>query len=347
MTSLPTAVLANRDALRAGFEHAIRIAMHEAIRRAAPRRPEEPDIICMLVLEGTRYLGRTLSAVLGNAGMSCTLASVFCHQRPEVRFNGGGCELGDVLFVHRHRSLDPERSTNSALLLQAKKSESSTYEISAGDLQQLRLYTQWPQFTYHRSGPMLNGIKRNIQPKSAHPGAQYLLIDDSSHDLARSGVLGLPGTYCMAVSPAQKLLLSHWSLADALIDFLVGLTGRPFLDDPSTDGSNWSAVVHDLLAHAKQHVFTRRRSGVSGASRRADIQWAASSEDGASRIVDDGAQWFEPTSGAGLLYEFVKLVKHFGESNNGDQPPGRGADDEGESGSVSVILIETHDGEAQ
>lgn len=122
MTLLPDLVMANRSALRAGFEHAIRIAMHEAVRRTAPkRRPEEPDIVAMLVLESTYYFAAMLGAVLRFGAIDCMLSSVFCHQRPEVAFHQGRCELGDLLLVHRHIARNPDHSANTALLLQVKK----------------------------------------------------------------------------------------------------------------------------------------------------------------------------------------------------------------------------------
>ncbi len=344
--TIQKAVMSNQMALRAGFEHALRIAMHEAMRRTQPGRPEEPDIVAMLVLEGTRYLAATLGAVLRSDGIDCRLTSVFCHQRPEVEFAHGRCELGDILFVHRHHARDPEDSTNTALLLQAKKTHREIYEVDSSDQAQLRLYTEWPRFTYRRSGPSLNDLKRDLQPKSAHPGAQYLLIDDLGHDLALTGMLGLPGTHCTAVAPARRRLFSHWSLADALIHFFAGPTVRPFLDEPDVDGSDWSRVVHDLLAHAGQHVFNRKRSGVNRASRRADAPWSVASEDGACRIAWGGGGWSE----FGYESEIAERLAPFASRRDDDRRPPkhpeRDAEDDG-GGGVSVILIETRDGDGQ
>ena len=347
------AVMTNAMFLRAGFEHAIRIAMHEAMRRTLPKRPEEPDIVAMLVLEGTRYLAATLGAVLRSVGIDCRLSSVFCHQRPEVVFVRGRCELGDILFVHRHHARDPEDSTRTALLLQAKKTHLDRYEVGPGESQQLRLYTEWPRFTYRRSGPSLNGQQRDLQPKSAHPGAQYLLIDDLGHDLALSGMLGLPGTHCMAVAPARIEMSSQWSLADALVQFFAGLTGRSFLDDPDQDGSDWSRVVHDLLAHARQHVFNRTRSGVNRASRRADAPWSVADEDGACRIAWGGGGWSEFGRESGDELEFeLELAERFApfaSCRDDRRPPNHPDHDagDGDGGGVSVVLIETRDGERQ
>lgn len=347
--SLQRALYANQQALIAGFEHAIRIAMHEAMRRTLPNRPEEPDIVAMLVLEGTRYLAATLGAVLRADGIDCRLTSVFCHQRPEVVFEHGRCELGDILFVHRHLARDHEDSMNTALLLQAKKTHLDSYEVGRGELHQLRLYTEWPNFTYRRSGPHLNGMRRDLQPKSAHPGAQYLLIDDLGHDLALSGMLGLPGSHCMAVAPARRRLFSQWSLADALIHFFAGLTGRTFLDDPDRDGSNWSRVVHDLLAHAQQHVFNRKHSGVNRASRRADASWSAADEDGACRTALGGGSWSEFGRESGDEFELAVRFAPFAsrrDDRHPPKPPDRDAEDD-DGGGVSVVLVETRDGEGR
>lgn len=164
--------------------------------------------------------------------------------------------------MHRHYGRTHHATHSNALLLQAKCTSQSSYTIPANEQVQLRLYQHWPRFTYVRSGPQLNGQVRDVMPKARHDGAQYLLIDDGTSGLTQSGRLGLPGTHCIGMWPAQSRLYPHVSFAEALWSFAIGLTGRPFEDDPSQDPSNWSQVVWDLLQHSLRYAFNRRRIGI-------------------------------------------------------------------------------------
>jgi hypothetical protein len=252
MSLLKQSLLANRRALEAGFEQAARVAMHEAFRRCGARKPQEPDIVAMLVLEGARHIAGTLRAVTGPFGMRTTVSSVFCHQRPEVLFNRRGyrpdrCELGDILLVHRHCNVRGGTMESNALLLQAKLCGNGAHRVPANEQHQLRLYQHWPLFEYSRSGSRLNGQTRNVTPKTRHDGAQYLLIDDGSLGPAMSGLLGLPGTHCMAVWPAEPVLYPSIPIGEELFRFFLGLSGRPFLNRVSANANNWDTVVWDLL----------------------------------------------------------------------------------------------------
>ncbi|GAI15023.1 unnamed protein product [marine sediment metagenome] len=67
-----------------------------------------------------------------------------------VRFSGMRqeyCEVGDLLWCHVHTDSDGDVIRN-AILYQAKKTSLQPYTISGRALDQLNLYTKWPQFTY-------------------------------------------------------------------------------------------------------------------------------------------------------------------------------------------------------
>lgn len=328
----------------AGFEHAIRIAMHEAHARSIASPPEEPDIVAMLVMEGTPYLANTLREVLSPHGLHCTVSSVFCHQRPEVRLNTGDrCELGDILLVHRHYRRGVIR--NNALLLQAKRCGDNGHGVAANERPQLHLYQAWPQFTYVRSGPGLNGQSRDITPKQRHGGAQYLLIDDGAEGLALSGRLGWPDTYCMSVWPASNPLLPFFPFSGELFRMVLGLTGRTFEDDTALDPSGWSQVIWDLLGHSLRYAFNRKRIGVRRQPRAAGDPLTSPPSLINLCMAGDGVQGGDESARfqlQSLLRRTIGRRPHRdGEPPDVKLPPEDLPDDE--IPGVSVILIETGD----
>ncbi len=343
MNALIPTLLTHEPVLKAGFEHAIRIAMHEAMVRSVKPKPEEPDVVAMLVLEGMPYIANTLRAVADTQGIRSTVSSVFCHQKPTVEFNRphGRCELGDILIVHRHSDFRGRLAHSNALLLRAKMSSGSSYSIPYAEKHQLRLYEKWPRFKYVRSGRRLNERVRDIGPKARHDGAQYLLIDDSAlvHHAA-SGLLGFPSTHCMAVWPAAPVLYPYFSLADELIRFMVGVTGRTFVDDDSKDPTGWSTVVWDLLEHSLSFVFNRKNVGVVANPRFGRSPRSSSITGMNFCMVGDGVV------GGGAVEQQQSIFERISGLRDNNRPPNRDdllEQDADELGGVSLILIETQD----
>ncbi len=250
-------ILRNRFPLAHNFEVAIRDSVLWAWANSTGK-PHEPDFIASLVVNATPVFCKILNAVFAGQPVSLSMASVFCHNKPTVGFKAGACELGDILFVHRHLSRSGN-ATNQSLLLQAKMTDRQETTISSsGDRVQLSLYTDWPEFEYVRSGS-LNGEKRDVTPKTPHAGAQYLLVDSRGPANPESGMQGIPGTHCMAVWPAERILFTSETLAGVIVEFILGLDGRRFLDYYSSDASGWSQVVWDLLKYGAGNVFRRGR----------------------------------------------------------------------------------------
>ena len=327
-------ILANMSSLYSAFEHAIRIAIHDAHKSASPNKPQEPDMVAKLLLESVPYIANALRSVLAPSGITTTISSVFCHQRPMVEFirGGGRCELGDILFVHQHRN-NSGIARNNALLLQAKMCGKEKHIIAASnELVQLQLYQQWPQFKYYRTLG-LSGFKRDVIPKNKHLGAQYLLIDSNDRFSAHSGMLGFPGTHCMAVWPAGKILYANNSLADELIHFFLANSGQKFFRKWESGFSDWSQVVWDILSYAQDASFNRKNIKVSNQSRHANdqISFCCSMFDGQDKFGDEAAS------------SISSHLNHFFDFS--DQPPTKinFQSDDGESGGVSIVLIETVD----
>jgi len=129
-----------------------------------------------------------------------SVTGVYCHQRPIVDIGESKSpEIGDLLLVYRERNNGIDRL--NSLLLQAKTSNKQTLQVSSSERHQLKLYEQWPKFTYCRAGK-LNGTTRDILPKTINDGSQYLLIDT---DPMTNGLMGLNETFPMGVLLQTKL----------------------------------------------------------------------------------------------------------------------------------------------
>ncbi|MBS3915551.1 MAG: hypothetical protein KG003_13735 [Bacteroidetes bacterium] len=166
-------------------------------------------------------------------------------------------EIGDILFVYVYTDKSGSKQFNS-LLLQAKISTKMTTVIAANDQHQLRLYSDWPLFTYKRAG-RLNGVKRDILPKAINDGAQYLLIDDNPV----YGLSGMPGTFPMGCATPARTLSINSDLANEIIDFLKFKSGRAFEQNPATTKDDWTKMIWELLDVTKAKASKRRNAGLT------------------------------------------------------------------------------------
>ncbi len=337
----------NREELIGSFHLAVIYGILNTWKRCVQLNtvPQEPDFVAGLVFESTPIIHSALSSVLGPRGISTSISSVFCHQTPQVSFDSNpasSCELGDILFayVHTPRVGQPRRN---AVLFQAKASSKQPYRIKREELDQLRLYIDWPDFTYTRS-TRLNGQKRSVTPKTPHSGAQYLLIDDRFHDDPMSGLLGMAGTYPVGCCMPDEHLRDHNHLASELFNLFIFSTGRPFEDrSAAASKRDWSQVVWDLLITGVKKAFNRRNSGRRGTPRSC----------GGTLENLDGIS-FSRASSLTACSTVGEIVGHGAAqafySNSRNIPPdfnveGLGTDDP--EGGVSVVLIETSERESE
>ena len=180
-------------------------------------------------------------------------------QKPTVNINTSkNPELGDLLLVYVDKDSSGKKVINS-LLLQAKISNSSVMTVSNADLHQLKLYKEWPKFTYHRADA-LNGEQRDIQPKTINDGAQYLLIDNDPHT---NGLLGGEGTFPMGCAIPDRILKIDESFACEIVNFLKFKAGRVIDNDYHTTKDDWSRMIWDLLSIAAGKVSKRKNAHLS------------------------------------------------------------------------------------
>lgn len=331
-----------REQLRHAFLQATIHGMLSTWRRCEflQTKPQEPDFVAGLVIESTPLIHSALWSVLSPSGVSISMCAVFCHQTPQITFNSSpsaSCEVGDLLlaYVHTPRHGTPRRN---ALLFQAKASAAQPYRVRGTEKDQLRLYTEWPEFTYSRSS-FLSRRKRSVTPKAPHSGAQYLLIDDRPFWEPGAGLLGIPGTYPVGCCMPDNFLHDHSDLAAELFNLLIFRTGRPF-DDKETaqKGEDWSRMVWDLIESGVRKAFNRKNSG--------RYQQPRTDRDAVKTL--DGVSFTRTTSWA--CCDTVREVidprstrRLFDEGD--DVPPNEVPPDERsdaqEGRAVSVVLIET------
>lgn len=238
-------IRSKRKLLKTGFDAAVTDALVDAKDRSLKSSPEEPDFVASLVSELPNKIRKTLSVAFPKDHFE--VSGIFCHQKPIVHIGmNKNPELGDLLLVLQIKSGNEDRF--NSLLLQAKKTSKTVYKIPSSEYHQLELYTKWPEFTYLRAG-ILNKTKRNIIPKAATVGAQYLLIKEN--DISGSN---------LSVAPAASQLSPVNTFSETLISFLAFTTGRSVesIDNKSTD--DWTNMIQDLLRVAKQSSYTRRNS---------------------------------------------------------------------------------------
>ena len=323
-------------------ERAIIYAVQAAWLRCNQQPPEEPDVVAALTVDMTRMLGTHWGSFFEQFGICFSLFGVYCHQRPKVTYanmpsHHDSCELGDLLIVHCHhpRHAPTERT---AILLQAKV-RPDHHRIASDDYHQLRLYEQWPEFSYTT---ILRGISRDITPKHAHAGAQFLLIDERPPWDISSGIGGWPGAFPLGIAIPAPILSIYRPFQLCLTEMLLGVAGRPVKDKQEAyEGSGWSAMVWDLLQSAVEKAFNRRHAGYhkqprgifGSASNHSDGQFMAFCTPGETRQVSSTIRRILGEGGVGMLYTT-------GDAEPPTELPPEGEYHDQQSG-ISLILIET------
>lgn len=224
-------------------------------------RPQEPDYVAALSTNFVRDFFNILVAVFPNYDFS--VLGIYCHQKPIVDIKlPKKPELGDILFVYADRKRKGKMVLNS-LLLQAKISSSPLLKIHPSEVHQLELYKKWPEFTYYRAGE-LNGITRNILPKTINDGAQYLLIDDNP---LTNGIFDSKEMYPMGCAIPDDILCINDSLSNELIDLLKFKSGRTFDNNPYSTEDGWSKMIWDLLRIVAGKYSKRKNAKIGSFSR--------------------------------------------------------------------------------
>ncbi|ODG91524.1 hypothetical protein BED47_07685 [Gottfriedia luciferensis] len=220
--------------------------------------PQEPDFIAKIATAGIIDLANSWKNILMPYGISTSVVSVFCHQRPIVKHTMSSVnpEIGDLLIVHIYHP-KKGKSKRTALLLQAKMMTDHTVKISTHD-HQLLLYKHWPQFSFVK--PKISGININVVPSQAHNGGQYLLIDDENF-------MG-PFSCTYSTAEADETLIPANSLTHTMLKILLFEEGKEFLGRKAAHNKrDWSKLIWLLLENSVQKNFKRKNIKLSSASR--------------------------------------------------------------------------------
>jgi len=231
---------------------------------------EEPDYIAALCLCFPNKLKNILNTFFYDYLFSVT--GIFCHQKPiaQIFDEPKGCEIGDLLFIYIHTDIQGNKLYNS-LFLQAKISNEKRISLSSeDDLRQLRLYTQWPDFSYKRADP-LNGTKRCIVPKTSSNGAKYLIIDPTHVSFTKNNVK--KDIYKIAFAHDPLYLNNRLSLE--LIGLISFNTGKPFEERPDNldikdntwSKDEWSKMIWDIINITKSSKSKRKNIRFNSFSR--------------------------------------------------------------------------------
>lgn len=230
-------------------------------KKCTPWKPQEPDYVAMLLTKFVKDFFNVLVAVFPHYDFS--IVGVYCHQKPIVDIKEAKKpELGDILFVYADRKRKGEMVLNS-LLLQAKISKNPWLHVHQSERHQLKLYKNWPQFTYCRAGN-LNGKMRNIFPKTINDGAQYLLIADN---LLANGFFAGNRMFPMGCAIPDDILYINDSLSSELINLLKFKSGRTFDSDLYSTEDGWSKMIWDLLQIAAFKYSKRKNAQLKSFSR--------------------------------------------------------------------------------
>jgi len=301
------------------------------------KKPEEPDYVAALVLEGTKILEKGWSKILHKYSIPLSITGIYCHQSPKIHYAGmrGTCrEIGDLLWCHFHQQQNGE-NLNNAILFQAKKISRFPHSLdpsNSSEMDQFHLYHKWPEFKYAHPKKLKNE-SRHVTPSSPRKGAQYLTIDENSLK-SQGRPKEYPFKVCLSIDP----LFYHNDLGNELTNSLDFLTGDLF-DYPSPkDG--WSKVICDLLRTAEESTMNRLRSGYKNHRRITGFtpsQFHGSismSQNNPSRILSS----FLSKSDYESLINF----------NNESEPNRRNDDSHSdENGGISTIIVETAEKEAE
>ncbi|TVK90680.1 hypothetical protein AYI83_21465 [Shewanella algae] len=208
---------------------------------------DEPAIVSSLFQYSLPEIQRILNFFLNPTGITAQIQGHFCHQRPIVTWSRASKnpELGDLFVVHMHYDNNLSVYMNS-LLLQAKVSSAKGYTTNVGksDQHQLHLYEKWPKFDYVRPQKV---VGRDVTPKKAFDGAQYLLLHEDLKQYGTYQSNGFINNTSFNIAQASSSLKINKPLSEALIDFLCGDTGQQFYDRKHYKYSEWCKVCWDLL----------------------------------------------------------------------------------------------------
>ena len=223
----------------------LKLSVEKLVCRAQGRAMQEPDYTAAITTEFIPLMARH-SRVLGNA----KIGGSFIHQRPQATFVMNGNhetrELGDLLVLCR-RTVQG-RSIYNAALFQLKMASPAPYKMitNQGELAQLYLYTDWPQFR------LTNGNDYDIYPKTVSQGAQYMFVTPNRWVI-----------YTHSMPQAKMRNSTSLSFGRFIYDFVRWQNGRSIADEANKNSDEWSRLIWDILENNAKSCFKRKNVGLN------------------------------------------------------------------------------------
>lgn len=220
------------------IDHLLNVAVAYTARKAGKKVQDmqEPEITAAMVTELPDLLNRMVWPYSGISFGGC-----FIHKKPKAHYKtstgkNASREVGDMLVVCRQKIDDIETFNATLLQMKIHKSLGDLHKITdPGELEQLELYQNWPNFYCRR-----NKIDTNfdIYPKAPHPGAQYSLIR-----MRRRVDLEV----CHSTSSKEMNLISDQTFGHFISDFVSLQNGRTITTRALQKKDEWSHLIWYLL----------------------------------------------------------------------------------------------------
>jgi hypothetical protein len=294
----------------------------------------EEYFVASLVLNGPQLIKANWSPILQQLGLSVSIAGIFCHGRPQVKWDvnwaSGTVELADLLIVIRTRRNRADDWNERACLIQAKMADhsgqldlGSQSSTSNNNYKQLCLYTTWPPFNF-TSPPLDTSTMREFSDKSGGQTGYYSTI---SQELRwPEDLVGWIGGCPWAVPKNAHGSKPSQSLGGLMIKMLDGKAGKSLVKSDKAKRSTWSGTIDEVL---KQLASAKLKAGPYS---------------NASRVNDVLCFMTDP---APELFKNIKLLAESGEGNDGggDQVSDT-SEAVPEGGYVPTLLIEVGPAEA-
>jgi len=249
-----------RREIAAAIDDAVGLSFANA-HRICRGRDGEVDKVLQFFIDGVDLIENHLDHLLLPVGIEVSVASIFTHQSPYVKFStaqapNSRCELADICFLATYgETLDsPAGGLGNALLLQAKQKFSAPPKD-----RQRQLYEVASKFKYDCPTTLKKELpdQRTLPPKHV-TALCYWELDRLDH------VPNAPTGLRWSHSPSKSE-----PFGSVIADFLAGECGYGY-HMPQANEESWSRIIFDLLrvtANAcanRQNLKVRERKRGTG-----------------------------------------------------------------------------------
>jgi len=216
----------------------------------------------------TAAIATKFPAMMTGAWGAVKFGGCFIHKSPIVTLDNTSnpsvresCEAGDLLVLCRDL-VDGKARVNTALF-QIKKTD-GLYDIIKPDNKiQLKLYTEWPSFSFGRN---YKSPYYNIEPKTATPGAQYMFINEEDYYCRWYDYYPLsmqPLLFTHSSSAAVMYSEPGFSFGSFLWEFINWQDGRPISESALKANDDWSKFIWELISWSETHLFNHKNVRIS------------------------------------------------------------------------------------